>query len=153
MVNRFVLAFAALSLAAGNAAAQERQWSLDAGGEDAYLIFGVPETDDVGVSLWCPVQSGEVGIFVPEPEGTVKAGEAVTMVIKAGDVTARLSAKPDISAETGAATVEAKTPADDPLFGAMQSADRFYVSVGSNDAIFPLADADIGGLLELCRKP
>ncbi len=152
MPARLALVLAILALTAGSAGAQERQWSLDAGGEDAYLIFGVPETDDVGVSLWCPVQSGEISIFVPEPEGTVKSGEAVTMVIKAGDVTAKLAAKSDISAETGAATVEAKTAADDSLFKALQEADRFYVSVGANEAIFPLTDADVGGLLELCRK-
>lgn len=33
----------ALGLLAGAAHAQEREWTLDASEEDAYLIFGVPE--------------------------------------------------------------------------------------------------------------
>ena len=53
MLLRLVFAVIVMVLATGGPSAQERQWSLDAGDQDAYLIFGVPDSDDVGVSLWC----------------------------------------------------------------------------------------------------
>jgi hypothetical protein len=58
---------AALSL--GSAApivlAQEREWNFNTGDEEAYLVFGVPESDDVGVSFWCTIGRGDIGIFLP----------------------------------------------------------------------------------------
>ena len=59
--------FIALAMLAGTAHAQEREWVLDTSDEDAYLIFGVPDSDDVGVSLWCPIGRGVVNLFVPRP--------------------------------------------------------------------------------------
>ena len=58
--------------AAATAFAQEREWTFDTNDEDAFLTFGVPETDDVGVSFWCKMQSGEARVFLPE------AGEGLT---------------------------------------------------------------------------
>ena len=59
MFRRLSMLFA-IGLLAGAAHAQEREWMLDASDEDAYLIFGVPETDDGGISLWCRIGKGTV---------------------------------------------------------------------------------------------
>ena len=37
------------------ALAQERQWSLDTVNNQVFLVFGVPESDDVGLSFWCDI--------------------------------------------------------------------------------------------------
>ena len=58
MFHRLLLTVSLIAAATASTAAQERQWTLDASDEDAYLIFGVPESDDVGLSLWCPIQKG-----------------------------------------------------------------------------------------------
>lgn len=60
-MHRSLAFFVVISLAAGSlvcspAKAQEREWSLDASDQEAYLIFGVADSDDVGVSLWCPAK-------------------------------------------------------------------------------------------------
>lgn len=131
---------------------QERQWTLDASDQDAYLIFGVPETDDLGISLWCPIGQGKVNIFVPETGEKMEAGKDVTITLKAGDEMSEVKAKTDINAEAGVSSAEGSIAADDPIFNAMTKTDRFRVSVGTEELIFPLFEADVAGLLKHCRK-
>ena len=72
-----------------SAHAQEREWLLDAGSEEAYLIFGVPDTDDVGVSLWCPLKKGMVNLYLQRPAeelSKLKARE-VALKVSAGSET------------------------------------------------------------------
>ena len=57
-MHRSLALLLALGLASGAAHAQERDWALDASDQEAYLIFGVSDTDDVGVSLWCRTRKG-----------------------------------------------------------------------------------------------
>ena len=135
------------------ASAQERQWSLDASDQDAYLIFGVPESDDVGISFWCTVQKDEVNIFVPEGDPKQKPGQAVDLIISAGGETATLKGRTEENEEGATTSVEAKAPADLPVFAAMLKADRFHVKTGEIDNVFPLIDADLRGLLDVCHKP
>jgi len=153
MFHRLLLTVSLIAAATASAAAQERQWTLDASDEDAYLIFGVPESDDVGLSLWCPIQKGEINIFVPEAHATLPAGKEVTLVIKAGDETAEIPARTEVNEEAGATSVEARANADHPVFAAMLQTDRFRVIVADEENVFPLVDADLDGLLALCRKP
>ncbi len=144
-----LLIFASLSL---NASAQERQWSLDAGDDDAYLIFGVADSDDVGISLWCPIREGSVNIFVPETGAGVKAGQDVIMTLTAGGQTAELKGKAEDNLDAGIPSAEGNIAADHPIFAAMIKADRFRIKIGTIENVFPLYDADIEGLLALCRK-
>ena len=145
-----------ISLIAGfstSAAAQERQWSLDAGDEDAYLIFGVPESDDVGISFWCTNQSGEISIFIPEADSTMKPGTTVSFTITAGRTVAKLKGKTTANEEAGSTSLETKIADSSPIFSAMKQVDRFKVKAGGEENIFPLIDADVAGLLALCKKP
>lgn len=145
----FLLIFAGFSL---NAAAQERQWSLDASDEDAYLIFGVADSDDVGLSLWCPIRTGTVNIFVPETIAATRAGQEITMILTADGQTAEILGKAQENEDAGVPSVEGHIPADHPILTAMMKADRFHVKVAQDDQVFPLYDADVAGLLDLCRK-
>src|SRR5262245_4433604 len=83
---RCVLA-AFLACAALPAWAQEREWIFDTADEDAYLVFGVPESEDAGISFGCTLQSGEIRIFVPEAGEDLKADQKIKLTITAGGKT------------------------------------------------------------------
>ena len=86
----------------GTSSAQERQWSLDSSEDDAYLIFGVPESDDVGISFWCTMGSGEIRLFIPETDAALKSEQALDYTIEAG-VTFALAGR-TLANEEGAST-------------------------------------------------
>lgn len=153
-LRRLSLSIAMLLFAAAAFAqdSQERQWTLDASDQDAFLIFGVPETDDLGISLWCPIGQGKVNVFVPGTGEQIEADKDVTITLRAGDETAEVKAKTDVNAEAGVASAEGNIAADDPIFDAMTKTDRVRVSVGTEELIFPLFEADVAGLMQLCRK-
>lgn len=140
--------------AAGAAHAQEREWSLDAGDEEAYLIFGVADTDDVGVSLWCPIGKGVVHLYLPVPTSQIKKSydKAAPLAVTAGKETATFRGKVDINREADVSSLEAEIAFDNPLISALRAADRFTVTSDALEVIFPLYDADVEGLLEFCRK-
>lgn len=143
---------AAPSFAQDGSLSQERQWTLDASDQDAYLIFGVQQSDDVGISIWCAVRQGVVNIYVPEALDAVKPDTPAQMTIIAGDQEASFPGRAQINEDAGLASVEAKVPADNSVLEAMLTADRFRIKVGSEETIFPLYEADVAGLLALCRK-
>lgn len=151
---RSLLVLIALGLVSGKALAQEREWSLDASDQEAYLIFGVPDSDDVGLSFWCPVKKGVVNLFVPRPtEELRKAGHKKTpLTVIAGSETATFAGKVEINGESTTSSVEVEVPITHPLFKALEKADRVTLRVDHQDVVFPLYDADIAGLLDLCRK-
>jgi hypothetical protein len=144
----------ALGLLAGAAHAQEREWTLDASEEDAYLIFGVPESDDVGVSLWCPIGKGVVSVFLPIPteEAPKGKGKAMPVTVSAAAVTEKLRGQVDYNPESALSSIEAEIAVDHPLVEAMRKSDRFSVKAGEQDIIFPLYGSDLEGLLALCAK-
>ena len=153
MFLRLLLAVFSIAAVSASAEAQERQWSLDTGDEDAYLVFGVPETDDVGVSFWCTMGTGEISIFVPEADPSMKPGKTVPFTMTAGEMVARLEGKTTANEEAGTTSLEAKVSDSLPIFTAMKDADRFKVKVGKEENVYPLIDADVAGLLRLCGKP
>ena len=156
---RHIPVLLALGLIAGAAHAQEREWMLDASEEDAYLIFGVPETDDVGVSLWCRIGKGAVNIYLPvatQRLATIKDAnqeKAAPLTIVAGAQTATFRGKADINREADVSSLEAEIADDHPLIAALRQADRFTVKAAGSDVIFPLFNADVESLMALCRKP
>ncbi len=109
MFRRLSMLFALGLLLAGAAHAQERDWMLDASEEDAYLIFGVPESDDVGVSLWCRIGKGAVNLYMPVPTKLMPKNKdgAAPLTITAGTETATLRGKADINREAAVSSIEA----------------------------------------------
>ncbi len=152
MLLRPLLAALALVVAAGVAKSQERQWTLDASDQDAYLIFGVPDTDDVGVSLWCPVRQGVVNIFLPEVGESQATGQDVIMTVTAEDQSAEFKGKTEENLDAGVSSVEGQLPADHAIFATLLKTDRFHIKAGGEDQVFPLIEADLASLVELCRK-
>jgi hypothetical protein len=136
----------------GAAMAQERQWSLDASDQDAYLVFGVPDSEDVGLSFWCPIRQGIVNVYVPEPLDAVAKSSTATLELSAGTVTESFTGAVEVNEEAGIASVEVKLDVADKLFDAMAKADRLRVKLDKDETVYPLYDADVPGLLALCRK-
>jgi hypothetical protein len=153
MTRRFLLAFCLLAASALSTQAQERQWMLDASDSDAYLIFGVPDSDDVGISFWCPVQQGEVNVFIPEASARLHPGADITVTLKTDEESETFTGKSEVNLEAALTSVEAKVPVNAQILAAMLKADRFRVIIDGNETIFPLIDADLESLLDLCRKP
>ncbi len=126
------------------ARAQERQWLLDAAGEEVFLAFGVPNTDDVGISFWC--KSGQQGISLFSPfQGREKRPKLTLLV---GAESFPLDAK--VNNNEGTKTVEARLRPEVKILNALNDAERFEVDLGKHKAVYPLADADFQGLIKLC---
>lgn len=128
---------------------------LDASEEDAYLIFGVPETDDVGVSLWCRIGKGAVNLYLPVPTRLLKENKerAAPLIVTAGTETATFRGKVDVNRQAALSSIEAELEISHPLITQLLTADRFSIKAAGTEVIFPLYNADVESLLELCKKP
>lgn len=146
--------FLALALMAAAAHAQEREWSLDASEEDAYLIFGVPDSDDVGLSLWCPIGKGVVNLYVPVPTDQLPKSQdkAAPITVTAGKESATFRGKTDINPEAAVSSIEAEIAVEHPLIAAMRANDRLTIRVGGSEVVFPLYNVSLEDLLALCAK-
>jgi hypothetical protein len=143
----------ALSFAlAASAMAQERQWNFDVSDTDAYLLFGVPESDDVGMSFWCGLRTGDINIIFPEADPTLPADSDLQFTITAGEETITVDGKTSANEEAGSISVETHLAESDPFWRHMLDADRFKVSIGKEELIFPLVDAELAGFMLACRK-
>jgi hypothetical protein len=136
----------------GAALAQEREWMLDAADEDAFLVFGVPETDDVGVSLWCKIGSGRVKIFFPDGSPDLKPDTIADFTMTVAGKPHALKGTTTANAMTGATSVESEFPLDDAVITELGSADRFSVKIGTHESTYPLVDAGLENLIKLCRS-
>lgn len=150
MLTRFTI-LAALLLSAAGAAAQEREWQLDSGETEAYLTFGVPESDDVGLSFWCPLHSGHISLFVPDAGHDLKAGPPTKLIVQLGGKTFTYSGKTQENEESGGTSVEAEMPAADALFTAFKGESRLSLTIAKDQQNFPLQGADVAGLIALCK--
>jgi hypothetical protein len=150
MLRRLTI-LAALSLAAAAAAAQEREWQLDSSDTEAYLTFGVPESDDVGLSFWCPLHSGRISLFVPDAGQDLKAGPPVKLVVQLGGKSFTYTGKTQANEESGGVSVEAELAAGDALFAAFKGQDRLSLTIAKEQQNFPLEGADAAGLVALCK--
>lgn len=132
--------------------AQEREWMFDTADEDAYLIFGVPESDDAGVSFGCTLQSGEIRIFIPEAGDDLKPDQKVKLTLVVGGKTFvydGVTTPNEMSATTSA---EAVIPASDAVFTDLRKTDRFTVKTGKDENTFPLEGSDFESLVRACGK-
>lgn len=153
MFGRVPILSVALIMSATAALAQEREWSWGVSETEAYLVFGVPESEDVGISFWCTQGAGEVRVFIADANVKLAADIDTAIEFTAGDgkftVPARTMAN-ELDATTSA---EGAIPAGDPVFPALQGTDRFAVSVAGESQTFPSAGQDFANLTQACKKP
>ena len=153
MRPRLPIMLAALVLGSAPALAQERIWTLDQTDAEVYLVFGVPETDDVGVSCWCTQQSGIVKLYFPESDPTLKPGVEVNFKLEVAVKSYPLKGKTAFNEESAGTSLEAELKTTDMVFAALQTANRFAVKAGSTSHVFPLGEADFPTFLDVCGKP
>ncbi len=132
--------------------AQEREWVLDAADEDAFLVFGVAQTDDVGMSFWCKIGSGKINLLAPEYNAGVNPSLTETLALTVAGKTFNVMGRRSFGAEPGSGSVEAELALNDPLFDAVKSADRFSLTASGHKSVYPTVGADFDGLLKLCQK-
>jgi hypothetical protein len=149
---RFLILAVSILASTEPALSQEREWSLDASDQDAFLVFGVPQTDDVGLSFWCKIGSGSVAMFYPVTWRDLPDNSLVTVRAEIGST--RLSFKGKASARSNGvpASLEVALNLDGKLFKSMKSSDHFVIKVRGHSAAYPLSGADVDGLLGLCRR-
>lgn len=152
MRNTILASLLIFAAAAAPALAQERQWSLDVSDTDAYLAFGVPETDDIGVSFWCPLNAGEIRLFAPETEAGLKANRKQAFYLVIGGKRYRFDGKTTANEEAGSISIEGARPTGDPVWSALAKTDRFIIVVRKQQIVFPLLEADVEGLVAKCSK-
>ncbi len=142
-----------LPLATTPVNAQEREWTLDRTDQDVFLVFGTPETDDVGASFWCRIGTPTVRFFLPLPQSRPHARipSSLKLSVSGKTFTLPVLLNKDESRESN--TLEAEFATESPLFEVLRSADYFAVSFGNGKRIFPLVNADVEGLLRLCTSP
>jgi hypothetical protein len=137
-------------LLAPAAFAQEREWLLDAQDEDVYLLFGVPETDDVALSFWCKIGSGKLKLFVPQGGWSAKRLKDMSFQIIIGDKAHNFVGTVTEDDDQQTASIETELTTDHSVLGELKTADRFSVISEKRTVTVPLGEADIAGLLKLC---
>jgi hypothetical protein len=137
---------------AAQAQAQERSWNLDTSDTEAFLTFGVAESDDVGVSFWCKIKSGMIHIFLPDADASLKPNRKIRVGLSVSDKTFRFRAKTLANEEAATTSIEALIDARNPVFDLMKDANKFTIKAGNESQNFPLDGADIGALLRICVK-
>jgi hypothetical protein len=151
-MRKNLLLAAGLFMASLNMAhAQEREWVLDATDNEAFLVFGVPQTDDVGLSFWCKIGSKKMSAYLPANAAKLRVGEKTTMNITADGKTFHLPAKAALDGNKGKFTVEGQFEANNKLLPSLEAADDVTIAIKNFKASYPLADADFQGLRSACN--
>ena len=153
MLARLLIVLATFVLGSGLSLAQERVWALDQSDAEVYLVFGVPETDDVGVSFWCTQQSGIVRLYFPDSDPKLKPGAEVNFKLEVAGKTYPFKGKTAFNEESTGTSLEAELKTTDPVFAALQTANSFAVKAGATSHVFPLGEADFPTFLDVCGKP
>lgn len=144
MFRRMIISVFTVATLAAPALAQEREWVLDVAGEDVFLAFGVPNTNDLGVSFWCKIGHDDVSLFSPLPGSESKP--SLRIVIGADNFPLEVK----LNDNEGSKTVEARLKPQNLILEKLENAERFTVTVGKHKVTYPLAGADFEGLLKLC---
>jgi hypothetical protein len=152
IMRRFYLSCFVLTMLSSAPFAQEREWQLDATDQDAFLVFGVPQSNDVGVSFWCKLGSKKLKVMAPVVKGRVKNSASNPVVLQVGGKDFALNGRTAVGSIGTEDSVEAETLTKGPLIEALQSNDRFSLKVSGHVATYPLLNADLNGLLKLCQE-
>ena len=135
------------------AQAQERAWTLDATGEDAFLVFGVPQTEDVGTSLWCKIGSKKITMFHVAPGKKLDDQVAIVMTATLAGKNYALQAHSGFASENTTASVEVDFNIGDPFLQQLIGADLLTLEVAGHKSTFPLFGADFASLYKICATP
>ena len=136
---------------ATQAQAQERQWGLDTVNNQAFLVFGVPESDDVGLSFWCDIGKAKVSAFLPETVAPLRRGEHINIVMEVDGKAEKLSATVARDEGSGKLTIETTFGLDGSMMRALRKGQSLAITVKGHVNSFPIADANFDGLVDACN--
>lgn len=132
--------------------AQERQWSLDASGSEAYLVFGVADTDDVGLSFWCKIGSGTVSIFERFDRKVIVKDQPTKVKLKVDGEIFDIKMQASVSEGSNSGSLEGPVSVGGTVMKAVLHANKFSLTAFGHTSSYPLADADVAGLLQTCSR-
>jgi hypothetical protein len=136
---------------AAPALAQERQWSIDNSDKQAFLVFGVPETADVGLSFWCDVGAKSMSMFVPVSGATAKPGQHPKVSAMVAGRTFSFKSEVEKDQASGLVNVEVQFDQNAAFYRAVMASDTIAVKVKSEKKSYPLGDADFAALNRACK--
>ncbi len=147
---RFILVLFALLSTAAVSIAQEREWTLNASEKEAFLVFGVPDTDDVGLSFWCEIGTNKLSIFVNNISGQLKQDQSATIAIEIDNKKFSVKAKAAVEKLGSLKSLEGQIASADPILKAAENGSTLKTSILGHTNTYPLIDADFTGLLRTC---
>jgi hypothetical protein len=147
---RLIFATIALLSAAHYAVAQEREWTLNASDKEAFLVFGVADTDDVGLSLWCEIGTNKLSVFVNNIGGQLKQNQSTNLAIEIDGKKYSIKAKAAVDKLGRSQSLEGQIPSNDQLLKAAETGTTLKITIQNHTNTYPLIDADIAGLLRTC---
>ncbi len=151
MRTAFLTTYFVALLVSTQALAQERQWSLDTVNNQVFLVFGVPESDDVGLSFWCDIGKSRVQAFLPETVAAIHAGENIKIDMDIDGHTEKIVAKVARDGGSQKLTVETTFGLTGSLMQSLRAGQSLRINVKGHDSSFPIADADFDGLVDACN--
>ena len=147
----FLTTYFVALLASNQAQAQERQWSLDTVNNQVFLVFGVPESDDVGLSFWCDIGKSKVQAFLPETVAAIHSGENIAIGVDIDGHSEKILAKVARDSSSQKLTVETTFGLAGSLMKALRAGQSLGINVKGHVSSFPIADADFDGLVDACN--
>jgi hypothetical protein len=147
---RIFTVLAVLLVTAPFAQAQERAWSLNASDKEAFLVFGVPDTDDVGISFWCEIGTNKTSLFVNGAPQQLKANQTTSIKVEVENKAFTLKAKTAVDRAGSRPSVEAIMSNNAELLKAAEEASSLKITIMGHTEIYPLIEADFIGLRRSC---
>lgn len=147
---RLRLIFFAFLTTSHIALAQEREWILNASEKEAFLVFGVPDTDDVGLSFWCEIGKNKTSLFINGAPLQLKQNQSTNIKVTIDDKVFVVKAKAAVDRQGRRPSLEGQLRNDDPLLKAAQNGSVLKVTVLTQTTTYPLIDADFAGLQRTC---
>ncbi len=149
---RSIFVAAALIVSVIPAQAQERQWSLDASGSEAFMVFGVADTDDVGLSFWCKIGSGKISIYERFDRAIIGKAQSTPVKLKIDSEEFDIKMQASVGNGSNSGSLEGPVSVTGTVMNAVSRASEFSITAFGRTMSYPLMDADVDGLLKTCSE-
>jgi hypothetical protein len=147
---RVLIFLLSLTICLPPALAQEREWSLSMTDEEANLDFGVPDTDDVGLSFWCKFGTGKVSIFARIDKNLVKRNARTKVLIEIDGEKFPIKMNAEVTKGAKTASIEGLVSVTGTVMTAANHGQDFALTAFGRRSSYPLINAEISGLLQTC---
>ena len=142
------LALAGCVLPSDRAEPPAMRWAVSANrDEGARLVLGVPDTDDVWLTMACRPLSGEVQVTI-----VGRLGDPAAIELRSGKVARLYAGAGHADEETaGALDIDLRLPASEPVLARMADTGELSIAIGDRRHVLPNAFAEAHDFLRICR--